>query len=177
MTPQPKPLTAEELAGIERALDDASSMDPICDYRSEFEALLQHARYRDAEVVELNEKLGLSRIGTHGPDCHTYGPRHYECAMRRLADLQAEVERYRAALEWFPQHLMLADAPDAAERQYGHVEIVWFATDASEPPSDTNPSMVIGGGENSWSLAIMNELCGALEAARAALTPNQDPRP
>jgi hypothetical protein len=27
-------------------------------------------------------------IGTHGPDCWSYGPRHYECALRHIKELK-----------------------------------------------------------------------------------------
>lgn len=36
-----------------------------------------------------------SRIGTHGPGCHAWGPAHYGCALHELANREAEVEALR----------------------------------------------------------------------------------
>lgn len=32
------------------------------------------------------EENRFSRIGTHGPDCWKWGPRHYECALRHMEE-------------------------------------------------------------------------------------------
>ena len=50
----------------------------------EIDRLKQQIRYQDQRD---------GRIGTHGPLCYSYGPAHYECAMRRIELLTLELER------------------------------------------------------------------------------------
>jgi hypothetical protein len=45
------------------------------DALAENERLRRELKYQDARD---------NHIGTHGPDCWSYGPRHYECALRHI---------------------------------------------------------------------------------------------
>lgn len=38
-------------------------------------------------------------IGTHNPDCYTYGPKHYQCALVKIADLATELAAAKAVIE------------------------------------------------------------------------------
>jgi hypothetical protein len=48
---------------------------------SEIDRLKQQIRYQDARD---------GRIGTHGPTCYLFGPAHYECALRKIEELESE---------------------------------------------------------------------------------------
>lgn len=47
----------------------------------EIDRLKQQIRYQDQRD---------GRIGTHGPTCYSFGPHHYECALRKIEDLESE---------------------------------------------------------------------------------------
>ncbi len=57
-----------------------------------------------ANILRLKNELRYQeardgRIGTHSKDCYTFGPSHYECALREIERMQADAARY----QWLKQ--------------------------------------------------------------------------
>lgn len=62
-----------EMTEVERKLDLL-----LGDALAENERLRRELKYQDARD---------NHIGTHGPDCWSFGPKHYDCAIKHINDM------------------------------------------------------------------------------------------
>jgi hypothetical protein len=73
--------------------DDMSIGDEAAD-----EIECQQAEIKRLRAALTYEENRFNRVGTHDPNCYTWGPGHYECALREIEQLRQRL--HEVSVDW-----------------------------------------------------------------------------
>jgi hypothetical protein len=142
-------------------------------------AFAERAEKQDAEIKRLRQCLRWQddrdgHIGTHSAECYTFGNRHYECALREIERLRAELaaekdEVFRVQCEYSALHHKWAELlyeRDALIRKLRTAEIK--LSERAHPVTDPRDSPEVLASTGFWPECGC-DACYAIHCLRNAL--------
>lgn len=98
MSDKSEALKLADVVDVFDAQNERLPLELYSDTSSELRRLYaENERLNNALQWEQNR---FERIGTHGPGCHTWGHRHYECLLRQYKSLLDALEELCACPQW-----------------------------------------------------------------------------